>query len=559
MASNLLQNQYLSFDDVLSLDETFLGDISLIFLVNVTSGMILGQVISDKSKTADLTSDDLIELIDDLIYEKKRGGYPCFQVLHGDKSPLYSCKSFINLLSEYNIRFSYSVGGSFQNQISETYNNVVKRHVCMIILGEFSRSEIRALNNSLPKELAQKRRSAKANSKEFRKKFFKLEYVKNRLFTVIPEAIELSNESKHTLFDPSSRREIEKIIRDAKRPSARSRELRLATRGTDAGNEFVSEVVEARNRAIQNKEGIYVPSKPIIIPEVLPGDENQTPESFIEQLRQANQESNLEVLNTIVKAVEILGSQSQAQTESLKADNIELRAKINYLTEQAKIAADEKETARLRKEKRARANRDRRRDAIQDVHFYAALELAKHPNKYKEARNRCALTLLFITGLRSSELRFITVKLVKELFQNGTMGVDRCKRGVRNKPATLTKTGRKTLSTYHEDFETVFRHKIGDDSYFFTAIGGNKPLARETIQRDLNTILSQLKTQFPGLYFRTHSFRSGYITRLWRNGFDINKIRQAIGHKSIIVTQGYIEDMDEAELQKEISSVEEDS
>ena len=112
-----------------------------------------------------------------------------------------------------------------------------------------------------------------------------------------------------------------------------------------------------------------------------------------------------------------------------------------------------RETAKLRKEKRARANRNRRRDAIQDVHFYAALEMAKHPNKYKEARSRCALVLLFITGLRSSELRFITVKLVKELFQNGTMGVDQCKRGVRNKPATLTKTGRKTLSTYHESYQ----------------------------------------------------------------------------------------------------------
>ena len=114
MAKNLLENRYLSFDDILSLDETFLGDISLIFLVNVTSGMILGQVISDNSTTANLTSDDLIELIDDLIYEKKRGGYPCFQVLHGDKSPLYSCESFINLLSEYKIRFSYCFGGSFK-------------------------------------------------------------------------------------------------------------------------------------------------------------------------------------------------------------------------------------------------------------------------------------------------------------------------------------------------------------------------------------------------------------------------------------------------------------
>ena len=58
-----------------------------------------------------------------------------------------------------------------------------------------------------------------------------------------------------------------------------------------------------------------VSHKPIVLLEIMPGDADQTSESFIEQLRQANQESNLEVLNTIVKAVEILGSQNQAQTD----------------------------------------------------------------------------------------------------------------------------------------------------------------------------------------------------------------------------------------------------
>ena len=153
----------------------------------------------------------------------------------------------------------------------------------------------------------------------------------------------------------------------------------------------------------------------------MPGNQNQTSESFLEQLRQANRDTNVDIINTIVKTVEILGSQNQAQTKLLKENNLELQEKLNYLTEQAKINEMEKELARIRKDKRAKAQRDR--DAMKEIHFDAALKLAKHPNMYKQCRNRCALTLLFVTGLRSSELRFITVGLVKELFQNGTMGV----------------------------------------------------------------------------------------------------------------------------------------
>lgn len=562
MTKNLLRNQYLTFDDVLSLDETFLDDISLIFLINVTSAMILGSIITKTNHVNNLTVEDLIELIDDLIYEKKRGGYPCFVVLHGDKSPLYSSTSFINLLEKYNIKFSCAVGKWLQNQVSESYNNVVKRNVCKVILEKYSRSEIIALNRSLPERLAKKSRASKASDKEFRNIFFKKDNVKDQIFMAIPEAIELTNNAKHSIFKHSSRREVEKIIRNAEKPNVQPRELRLAARGTSSGSKFISAVNNAIETKKSSKEKLPLSLDshyPIILPEIMPGHENQTTHSFIEQLRQANRDTNVEVINAIIKAVEILGSHSQEQAQGLRMDNQNLQKRLDYLVEQAKIAEDEKEAARIRKEKRAKAKRDRKRDAIKEEHFEAALEIAKRKSRncYIQARNRCALTLLFITGLRSSELRFITVGLVKELFQHGTMGVDRNKRGMKNKPATLTVSGRKTLAKNRDDFHFMFMHKKNDAAYFFSPMNReDTPLTRETIQRDLNSILDQLKTQFPGLYFRTHSMRAGYITKLWRKGFDINKIRQAIGHKSISITQGYVEDMDEAELQIELSNLE---
>ena len=88
--------------------------------------------------------------------------------------------------------------------------------------------------------------------------------------------------------------------------------------------------------------------------------------------------------------------------------------------------------------------------------------------------------MLFITGLRSSELRFITVDKVKNLFNHGTILVDRNKRDMKKKPTTLTVQGRKVLAmnAKTDDFEFMFKHKSNDDSYFFTSIGRNNPLSR---------------------------------------------------------------------------------
>lgn len=532
---NLLQNKYLTNEDVLSVDETFLGPIGLTFLINVSSRMILGYILCNTTY-CNLEPADLIDLIEQLLREKKRAGYPSIHTLHGDKSPLYTDKKFKSLLATNNIGFSWAVGASFQNQISESYNNVLKRNVCKIILEEYTNTELKALNATLPLNLARLSRNRKPSSSEFRKLFFSFDRVKAQMFTAIPKAIEMNNEADHPLFG-SSKRKIEKILRNAKRPSELFPELTLVAPGTSEGDKFIKDIMAETKEPSEKLEPTFV------LPEIV---EETTTENFIEQLKEANRDTNTEVIDSIVAAVQILSDQNQTQTQYLEEQ-------LEYLTEQARITQAEKEAARERKEKRARATQDRKRNAVREDHLEAALVLAKHENPYIEARNKCALVLLYVTGLRSSEILFIKVRTLKDLFQDGLISVDRKKKGAKGKSAILTKSGKNLLAKHRQSFEFLFAFKNDENCYVFTPSNKNKPLSRETLQRDLNKILTGLEIQYPGLHFRTHSMRAGYITNLWRKGFDVNTIRQVIGHKSISITQTYIEDVDSSELQRIIS------
>ena len=84
------------------------------------------------------------------------------------------------------------------------------------------------------------------------------------MLTVISKAIELSNDSKHTLFSLFFQREIEKITCNAKTPFLWSREFRLAARDTEKSDEFISKVVDALSK-VKNKKGILVSPKSIVI------------------------------------------------------------------------------------------------------------------------------------------------------------------------------------------------------------------------------------------------------------------------------------------------------
>ena len=107
-------------------------------------------------------------------------------------------------------------------------------------------------------------------------------------------------------------------------------------------------------------------------------------------------------------------------------------------------------------------------------------------DRYQSARLRLALALLFVTGIRISELLPLKMNQVGSLFTNHWISIDRAKRGPANHKAFLTKEGSKIMRESRSDFELMQLFK-NSDSYI--AENSNKPLAREAFTHLINIFL----------------------------------------------------------------------
>ena len=96
------------------------------------------------------------------------------------------------------------------------------------------------------------------------------------------------------------------------------------------------------------------------------------------------------------------------------------------------------------------------------------------------------------------------------------------------------------------------------DSYVFTAEANHyKSLDRVVITRDVNKVMREVSNQLPGkLNITSHSFRIGYITKLWKDSKDIEFVKQTIGHRKLDTTSAYVQSLSDRERQKRIDQLE---
>ena len=107
-----------------------------------------------------------------------------------------------------------------------------------------------------------------------------------------------------------------------------------------------------------------------------------------------------------------------------------------------------------------------------------------------------------------------------------------------------------------QDFEFLFLMK-DKDSYVFTSDRKpNQKLRRETITMDVNKVTHSVSKSLPSKpNITSHSFRIGYISRLWKDTKDIEFVRQTIGHRNLNSTSGYVSEMGDQERQDRISRI----
>jgi integrase len=235
--------------------------------------------------------------------------------------------------------------------------------------------------------------------------------------------------------------------------------------------------------------------------------------------------------------------------------NEKLNQKLEIAVSELNAMKKERDEKAARREKWAKRKRLPKRDPINSEIYNLLIQESEGPT-YIATRTRIAICLLTVTGIRIGELLSLKVGQLETLLNEGWISIDRLKRGPANHKAFLTSEGKKLVKARKRDFEFLFLMK-DKDSYVFTSDRKpNQKLRRETITMDVNKVTHSVSKLLPSKpNITSHSFRIGYISRLWKDTKDIEFVRQTIGHRNLNSTSGYVSEMGDQERQDRMSRI----
>ena len=249
-----------------------------------------------------------------------------------------------------------------------------------------------------------------------------------------------------------------------------------------------------------------------------------------------------------------------SQNNELLKCNKKLNGQLERVVKELNELKKEREEKVSRKEARANRKRLPKRDPITPEIYESLINATESNmiryNSYTAARLRVALCLLVITGIRVNELLPLKVHQLKTLLAEGWIAIDRSKRGPASHKAYLSKQGKQILKSRQKDFDLLYLLKE-DKSYIFTSqLDHNKHIRREQITKDINKIMALVSKNLPDQpNLKSHSFRTSFITQLWKDTNDIEFVRQVIGHSKLDTTSSYVQDLSEKERQERMSEV----
>ena len=243
------------------------------------------------------------------------------------------------------------------------------------------------------------------------------------------------------------------------------------------------------------------------------------------------------------------------RNEKLLKSNDQLKQQLDEVLKELNAIKQEREKKAARKEAWANRKRLPKRDPMTGEIYIKLMRASEGPT-YINLRTRMALCILAVTGIRINELLSLKVSQLETLFKENWIAIDRSKRGPSNHKAFLTKEGKKIIQDRQKDFQLIFLMKELD-SYVFTAEANHyKSLNRVVITRNVNKVMREVSNQLPGkLNITSHSFRIGYITKLWKDSKDIEFVKQTMGHRTLETTSAYVSHMTDQERQTRISDM----
>jgi integrase len=228
-----------------------------------------------------------------------------------------------------------------------------------------------------------------------------------------------------------------------------------------------------------------------------------------------------------------LAVQNVESNKALKEEIKQLQEKLEALGQRRDERKEKKILVEQKKERwKKRIRLPMKRPITTETYKILIEESNKlsYAKSYRGVRLRTALALLFVTGIRISELLPLKMGQVQTLFTEQSIRINITKKGFSNYKAFLTKEGGKIMLERLLDFEFLWRFK-NENSHIFTQENLDKPLEREAFTTLINKFIKASTRKIgDNLNLSSHSFRIGFIPKLWQDPNDIELVRQAISY-----------------------------
>ena len=245
---------------------------------------------------------------------------------------------------------------------------------------------------------------------------------------------------------------------------------------------------------------------------------------------QKNAQKNAEIT---AKNAEISANQ---RYQSLFEEHMRLNQTMDKVNREMEYMRNERKTREKAKEQRKNAQKGPLRESIEEEEFYEILELVKHKG-FVASRKKAALLILFVTGLRVSNLLLLKVKHLKSLLNEGTTQISIIKKGPQRFPLTLSSKGKELLKENHKHFFALMEDKKDDQFFFTTQVNFEKAIHRASFDNEINNVLKNASEKL-GKHLRSHSFRATLITNYLKET-PIELVKEIVGHKDIKTTLQY--------------------
>lgn len=528
---NLLENRYVTDGVIWAVDETiFNAETKLFIVVSLKTRAILGYIQSANCKCEEL----IIELYKKILDEYKFASKP--SIVHSDMEQAYHSNAVREFLKSHGTYISLTEGKKNQNQVSESINNRIKYLVTERMIEDTNSVAYRAFRKTLPDSLRSiRKKSQKCQDVDYRKHLFDSRFFKNKRKEVIEEAILKYNQSD--------------FAHGIDRETAEYLDTFVAGRTIDNTRLVRSDSILAQT--VKDDSRSSIKEVKLKISEILSSD------------LESDQKMG-ELISIVIQQQDTSGELMKQGFIGLALQNKKQQDKLDKLYKELLIVTEELAERKKqdllileKKERRKKRKRLPKRDPItNEIYSYLIEKVDKeYRETYLGARLRVALALLVCTGIRISELLPLKMSQLETLTAHNFIAIDRVKNGPASHKAQLTKTGEGIIKKRAKDFEILWYYK-DKDSYIFTAQHGKKPLNRVSFSRVINLFLLEASKELPGQpNLKSHSFRYGFITEIWRDKKDIEFVRQAIGHAKVDTTSSYVQDLSDEERGKIMSQI----